>query len=284
MEQPLRHRRGREKERRHRARRLARDRDLVRVSAERRDVVAHPLKCRDLIEQTVVARGAASFRREFRMREEAERADAVVHVDDDDAPLGEPSAVVDRHVTGAAAEAAAVDPHEHGPALALARRRPDVEVQAVLADWPAQQELLRPRAERDRRRLHARRRELVGGAHSAPRGRRAWGAPAHVPDGRGAEGHAQIGANAGACGSGAREETFADTDRLLRRNHGTGRCSRDGRAGGCENRHPRQRESARGADGRAVSLHSAAQRNSRGAKSARYARQLVHVWPPPLSL
>ena len=87
------------------------------------------------------------------MREEAERAEAVVDRDDHHAIRRELGAVV---VAGAVLlEAAAVDPHQDGaPAKAATRRgRVDVEVQAVLAELAGRRERARRlRAARPERR------------------------------------------------------------------------------------------------------------------------------------
>src|SRR5512138_1473343 len=76
----------------------------------------------------------AGLLREIRMREEAERAQAVVEGDDDRTFGREVLAVIPGHAARATGEAAAVDPHHHrslvdrGPGA-----RPDVEVEAVFA-------------------------------------------------------------------------------------------------------------------------------------------------------
>ena len=72
-----------------------------------------------------------SFRRERRMREEAEPAQAIVHAGDDDALLRERMERVERR--SPVKETAAVDPHHHRKRRA--RRRgglPDVEREAIL--------------------------------------------------------------------------------------------------------------------------------------------------------
>jgi hypothetical protein len=76
---------------------------------------------------------------ERRVREEAERAEPVVDRDDDRAGRRELGAVV---VAAAVLDqAAAVDPHQHRPVTATARRRRvDVQVQAVFADLPRREE------------------------------------------------------------------------------------------------------------------------------------------------
>src|SRR5690606_40977582 len=62
-------------------------------------------------------------------------ADAIRDADEDDALLRELRAVIGGRSRRARGEAAAVDPHHDRQALVRApRRRPDVEIEAVLAD------------------------------------------------------------------------------------------------------------------------------------------------------
>ena len=70
-------------EHRHATGRLAGDRHVVRVAAEPGDVALDPAQRRLLVHQPVVAGRAARPRGERWMREEAERAEAVVDRDDD---------------------------------------------------------------------------------------------------------------------------------------------------------------------------------------------------------
>ena len=84
------------------------------IAAEDGDVALDPLQRGDEIEQAVVAGGADfGFLREFGMREKAERVEAMVERDDDDALRGEAAAVVARLRSRADDEAAAVDPDHH---------------------------------------------------------------------------------------------------------------------------------------------------------------------------
>ncbi len=163
MDQPLGKRRDHQRAHRKRPGRLAEDRDLARVAAKGRDVVVHPLQRGHLIEQAVVARRvAARFLRQLRVREKPEHAEAVVGRDHDDALAREPFAVLPRLGGRAGLKPAAMNPEHHGQFLArLGRRRPDVEVEAVLAHLVAEDHVVEdaalraPRAERDRL-LHVR--------------------------------------------------------------------------------------------------------------------------------
>ena len=99
--------------------------------------------------------------------QEPERAEPVVERDDHDvALLRERGAVVPRCVTGSEHERAAVDPHHHRSLGVVARGRPHVEIEAVLAGdrfRPAEHRVHRERA------LRALRRELGRVAHTVPR-------------------------------------------------------------------------------------------------------------------
>src|SRR5690606_22699379 len=90
--------------------RFAEYRDVARVAAERGDVVADPSEAGDQIEQAVVAGSGAALLGELRMREKAERADAIGDADDHDAVLRDLRARVRRRGRRARGEAAAVDP------------------------------------------------------------------------------------------------------------------------------------------------------------------------------
>ena len=106
------------------------------IAAEDGDVALDPLQRGDEIEQAVIAGGAdAGFLREFGMREKAERVEAMVERDHDDAARGELRAVVARLRSRADREPAAVNPDHHRQRrVARLRRRPDVEIEAILAD------------------------------------------------------------------------------------------------------------------------------------------------------
>ena len=157
------------------------------------------------------------------MGQEAEQAQAVVGVHDDDAARGEVRPVVDGHVAAARREGAAVDPEEHGqPLRGARRRRPYVEVQAVLADRAADQVLLRPGAEAVAGRpvLLAVGAERVGLADAAPREGGLRRAPAIRPDRRRRVRHAEVGHDASP--GRARERALVDArlEHLRRRQSG----------------------------------------------------------------
>src|SRR6185436_18939456 len=101
---------------------------------ERRDVALRPLQRGDRVHHPVVAGACvAGFLREIRVREEPERAEAVVDRDDDRTLGGEVLAVVPGEAAGAAGEAAAVDPQHHGPLVVRIRAGPDIQIEAVFA-------------------------------------------------------------------------------------------------------------------------------------------------------
>ena len=108
---------------------------LFGIAAELRDVVVHPFQRRVLVEIAVVAGMAALLLRQLGMRHVAEHADAIVEVDEDGAALGHVLAVVIGHARRAEGPAAAIDEDDHRAAVAGLGfgRRPDIEVEAVLA-------------------------------------------------------------------------------------------------------------------------------------------------------
>ena len=173
------------------------------------------------------------------MREEAERAEAVVDRDDHRAVGRELGAVV---VAGAVLdETSAVDPHQHRPAALIViayRRRVDVQVQAVLADRPGRREWAG--------RLRAARPELRRVADAPPAGRRLRGAPPQVAGRGSGVGNAEKLSH-GACGRAADGAVAGGHDRgaagARRRGPGAGRGR--GGAGCCEG----QRGQRRAADG-----------------------------------
>ena len=98
----------------------------LRVAAERGDVLLDPPQRRHDVEQAAVGRRVVE-------QQEAVDAQPVVERHADGAVAGEGAAVVGRDRAAAVAVRAAVDPHQHGQALAAALGGPDVEVEAVLA-------------------------------------------------------------------------------------------------------------------------------------------------------
>ena len=117
---------------------LAADRDMVWIAPKSRDVALHPGKRGRLIEQAVIA--GRMMRRaggQFGKRKEAENAKPVVHRHHDDTSRGQRRAVIALFRTIARHEAAAIDIDQHRQ-FALrrpieVRRRPDIQVKAVLA-------------------------------------------------------------------------------------------------------------------------------------------------------
>ena len=103
------------------ARRLAEERDVPGVATEGADLVAYPLRARRRDRARPSCR-TRRRRREFRVREKAERAEAVVDGDDHDiAARGEHLAAREHVRARTLSEPAAVDPHHDRPL----RRAPD---------------------------------------------------------------------------------------------------------------------------------------------------------------
>ena len=106
------------------------------ISAERGDVVAHPAQCRQHVSQPEIGVEPATRGVEFGQVEESERAEPIVHGDDDRfAAAGQHSTVVQRLARRAEDVGAAVHPHHHRLAVTGRgiRRRPDIEGETVLA-------------------------------------------------------------------------------------------------------------------------------------------------------
>ena len=136
LEQPLRHRTRGQIAHAHAAGGFPEDGDVAGIAAERRDVVPNPLQGHDLILQPLVARRALGrLGGERRMRKEAEQPKPVVDGNQHHALARQRLAIVERRTAAAGNEGAAVDPHHHRRlGIHRAARRPDVQVQAVLAD------------------------------------------------------------------------------------------------------------------------------------------------------
>ena len=104
------------------AARLAYQRDTVRVATKRSDVALHPAQHGDQIHQTVVARRVSlRFFGQLRMREKAERPEAVVIGDHDRALSSQRFAIESR--SRADGQRATMRPHDHRPPF-RSRRRP----------------------------------------------------------------------------------------------------------------------------------------------------------------
>jgi hypothetical protein len=116
---------------------LTHDRHVARVAAEVRDVVADPFEGEHDVEHPDVAGCRELLPAHAREVAVAERAQAMVdRAEDGIAEAGEVLAAVTVVLDAVAVgEAAAVDPEQHRPLLAvLDRGREDVELQAVFAD------------------------------------------------------------------------------------------------------------------------------------------------------
>src|SRR5262245_88329 len=187
MEQSLGHRRTHQSANHCRAGRRAEDRHVVRVAAEGGDVRLHPLQYGDAVGKRLVAgRVPTRFRGQLWVREKPERTETVVETHEDDALLRERLAVVVRAGTAAFAVGAAEDPHHDRLSRTwIVRRRPDVEIEAVLAhlrrvrqiDGDVVRHTLRLR------RLHAYVAELVRFANALPLGDGLRLLPPQVADG-----------------------------------------------------------------------------------------------------
>ena len=135
MEQAARQRRRHQGADRLGARGLAGDGDLAGIAAERRDVALHPLQRGHQVEHAVIAGGVnRRLRRQFRMRQESKRIEPMIERDDDDALCRQIGPVIAGLGARTDDKAAAVDPHhDRHWRCGFQRRRPDVEVQAILA-------------------------------------------------------------------------------------------------------------------------------------------------------
>jgi hypothetical protein len=180
-----------------RSRGLSHDRDVAWIAAEACDVALDPLQSRDLIQEPVVARHVSRrFGTQFRMREKAERTDAIGERYVDDTFLRQLLAAVVGHRRRADREAAAVDPDYdgHGLRAGTARRRPDVQIEAILAGgFLAEVVIDVVRAQR----LNALRSRALGVIGALPWRYGLRRTPAQIADRRCRERHAEIGADTG---------------------------------------------------------------------------------------
>ena len=128
---------------------------------------------------------------EQRVGEIAERPEAVVDGDQHHAALRQPRPVVGDVGAVADGQPAAVDPDEHRGAVVRPRRRPDVQVEAVLVHAVDARVVERPHRG-GQRVLHARRGRLRRVAHAVPRRRRLGGTPPQIAHRRGRERHAAV--------------------------------------------------------------------------------------------
>ena len=163
------------------ARRLAEHGDVGRIAAEGRDVRLDPLQRRDDVHHAVVPRRffRGPLRRQRRVIKEAQPAQPVVQRHHHDAAPRKVVALVERRRAGAVDQRPAVDPHHDRRARAGLLRRPDVQVQAILAHRRGTDAGIAIG-----RRLDADRAIGGGVAPARPRGRRLRRPPAQRPDRR----------------------------------------------------------------------------------------------------
>ena len=160
-------RHGHQHRNRRRARRLSDHGHVRRIAAKGRDIVAHEAQGGDLIEQAEIATAHAG------QAQEPQRAKPVVDRNRDHVAVrGEPLARIPGQRAGAAAERAAVDPHQHRTLAGMDRRRPDREREAILGlrAFKVAHDMSEPRA-----RLRRDRAVAARVAHALPRGRRLRG-------------------------------------------------------------------------------------------------------------
>lgn len=104
---------------------LSEDRHLVGVAAEGCNVLTHPAQSLDHVLHSVVSLSGA-----IASRHEAENSQAIVQCDKNDVVVDKEIGSVDKAVTVASCEAAAVDPH-HNCAISGETRSVNVQEQAV---------------------------------------------------------------------------------------------------------------------------------------------------------
>ena len=170
------------------------------------------------------------------MRQESHRAHAVGDAHHHDALPRQLLAAVERRGRRSARKSSAVDPHHHRqPFIGGLGRSPDVQVEAVLADRRPLLAFGRGASTA----LHARRAELVGGAHAGPFRGRLRRAPAQVADGRRGKGDAAVDGHAVfvcafqlACldgnGGGCRHRSGQGADQAEQQRCGSGALHDDG--------------------------------------------------------
>ena len=149
-------------EHRQAAGRLTGDRHVERIAAELADVALHPTQRGLLIHQPVVARRTARPRRQRGMRQEPERAEAVVDRDDHRSLSCQQRRVI--VPSGVSGQATPVDPHQNRAPRCVGiakRRRVHVQIQTVL--------IQRTRRREGSRLLGAARRELGRISDAVPR-------------------------------------------------------------------------------------------------------------------
>ena len=193
---------------------LAKDSHIAGVAAEPGDVGAHPFQGGLLIHDPVVA-GRAVGIAQGGVGQEAHGPEPVVDGDNDHAPGNEGGSFrIGRGVAGG--EGTAVDP-DHDGIGALARRRMDVEVEAVFALGPGPERAFRPG-------LEAGGGGLAGGDGGLPRRRRLGRTPAQVSNRGRCEGNGVPGEHVAP--DGRLDGTAAGVDRPPRLCR-SGRCAQD---------------------------------------------------------
>ena len=202
MEKSAGERRGKQILDAHGAGGLAGDGHARRISTETADVVLDPMQCGNLVHETVIARGVVfGFGGQFGMGKESEGAHAVVERDDDHAGAGKGLSIVDRTVTGATGEPAAIDVNEDGKMRGRGwLRRPDVQKQAVFAGGRDVHVFAGPGTEGGVGSLHAGCAKMIGLEDIPPRRNRLRSAPAQRSDRRRGERNSFI-AGDGAAGA-----------------------------------------------------------------------------------
>ena len=201
-------------------------RDPVRIAPEGGDIALHPLERGDLIQQAEVGWSAMASARillvsiilapivgarirsgmafgfggEFRVGQKAEHPQPVVDRYDHQAFFRQLLSVVEGHRAGPFGESAAVHIDQNRQRFAcLLRCGPDVQVQAILANFALVHEFFRPGRARPRHMLHASGRKRDGLADAVPRARRFGGAPAQRLDGRRGVGNPLVYPDGGVC-------------------------------------------------------------------------------------
>jgi hypothetical protein len=209
-----------------RTRRLARERDPGRIAAEGRDVATHPVERRDHVQKTVITRHPAlRFTTELGMREKTEGAEAIIERHDDDTSGGKCRAVVNRYRARSGCKTAAMNPHEHRQPARAPRGCPHVQVQTVLADGSAGQELEGPRPEGLCGGLIAVGPKVGGVAYRPPRLRAGGRSPPPHADRRLGERNAQEGIDVSAMHTAHGPVRTHSNDRIGRRASAGGRTA-----------------------------------------------------------
>src|SRR5260370_15605681 len=118
----------------HRTRRLAHHRHLVGIASEGGDILAHPREGRDLIEQPAVTCIGRICSGQIFQRDKPQDSQPVVERHHDDVVIGgERRPVIPGIRRRAECEGSAVNVDHDRALLLVSARRPDVEVQAILA-------------------------------------------------------------------------------------------------------------------------------------------------------